>query len=137
MRAHQDYFRHQILCFRVARIAVIVAAGLVPVLASVTTTPRWTLAALGGLAAAIEAIQSLFQFQKSALNAMQTANRMERTLNKYMTAIGPYAASNDQAFPRFVKDIEAIREDADKAFFHTWEAMPSISSIRNEVEGTK
>jgi len=73
----------------------------------------------------MEGIQGLFQFRRSALDAMKTANEMERALNRYMTAIDPYQGSPTAAFPLFVADIEAMRKAADDAFLQTWQATTS------------
>jgi len=53
---------------------------------------------------------------------MKTANALERVLNKYMTSVTPYARSVSESFPVFVRDIETIRQGADEAFLHTWQA---------------
>lgn len=66
----------------------------------------------GGLAVVTEGIQGLYQFHASALNAMRTANALERVLNRYMTAVTPYDGPLARAFPVFVEDVEAIRETA-------------------------
>jgi hypothetical protein len=108
---------------------VIVTATLVPVLATVTAVPRWVLGLLGATAAIIEAVQGLFQFRRSALDAMKTANEMERTLNRYMTAIDPYQGPPEMAFPLFVRDIESIRKAADDAFLQTWQATVSPAAL--------
>jgi len=102
--------------YRAARIVVIVTAALVPVLAAVGGVPRWALGLLGATAAIMEGLQGLFQFRRSALDAMKTCNELERTLNKHITAIDPYQGSPDTAFPLFVAEIEAIRKAADDAF---------------------
>lgn len=119
IKQHSAYFRRQITRYRAARIVVIVAAALVPVLATVASVPRWTLGLLGAIAAITESIQGLFQFRRSALDAMKTSNELERVLNRYMTAVNPYQGPQDIAFPLFVADIEAIRKAADDAFLQT------------------
>jgi hypothetical protein len=116
--------------YRVARVTTIVSAALVPVLAVADQVPRWVLGILGGVAVITEGIQGLYQFRLAALNAMKTANDLERVLNKYMTAVEPYEGSSQQAFPVFVNDIEAIRANADSAFLQTWQGaeVPSETS---------
>jgi hypothetical protein len=127
------YFAKKITWYRIARIAVIVSAALVPVLAAVTVVPRWVLGIFGALAVATEGIQQLYQFQKSALHAMSTANSLERVLNKYITAVGRYKGSADQAFPLFVEDIETIRSGADKEFLQTWQASAPSSTAQTSL----
>lgn len=120
--ALQRYFTGQITRYRIARSIVIVSAALVPVLATAAQVPRWVLAAFGGLAAVIEGMQGLFQYRASALNAMRTANALERVLNKYMTSVTPYEGPDRESFSELVRNIEKIRKDADEAFLHTWQA---------------
>jgi len=127
------YFARQITRYRVARTVVIVSAALVPVLATATLVPRWVLAAFGALAAVTEGIQALYQYRTSALNAMGTANALERVLNKYMTAVAPYDGPVSQSFPVFVKDIEAIRAGTDKAFLQTWEMAEGRHTAADQV----
>ena len=116
------YFKRQITIYRVAQSTVILSAASVTVLAATAAVPRWILALFGALAAVIEGIQGLYQFRGSALNAMKGANSLERSLNKYMTAVEPYEGSTAQAFPELVGQVEAIRESTDSAFLQTWSA---------------
>jgi hypothetical protein len=125
IKQHRAYFSRQMTRYRAARIVVIVTAALVPVLAAVGGVPRWALGLLGAIAAITEGVQGLFQFRRSALDAMKTCNELERTLNRYLTAIDPYQGSPDTAFPLFVAEIEAIRKAADDAFLQTWQATAS------------
>jgi hypothetical protein len=115
--------------YRAGRGVVIVTAALIPVLATVTTVPRWVLGLFGAIAVIAEGLQGLFQFQRAALNAMKTSNDLERTLNRYMTAIDPYQGPPNVAFPLFVRDAETIREAADDAFLKIWQATVSAQPI--------
>src|SRR5262249_18752971 len=108
MRRLRGYFAKQMRWYRAMRAVLIVRAALVPVLAATGPTPRWVLGALGGAAAITEALQSLFQFRATALNAMKTANSLERVLNRYMTATPPFHEKLDKSFPMFVDEIETI-----------------------------
>jgi hypothetical protein len=130
MKLLRAYFSKQLTRYRICRSVVLISAALVPVLATATQVPRWVLAVFGALAAVVEGIQSLYQYKTSALNAMRTANALERVLNKYMTAIAPYEGPVDQAFPKFVRDIEDIRSDADKSFLQAWQGADSAVSHR-------
>lgn len=137
IRQLRTYFARQITRYRAARSIVLVSAALVPVLAAATQVPRWVLAVFGALAAITEGFQALYQYRASGLNAMRTANALERTLNKYMTAVTPYEGTVSKSFPVFVKDIEEIRADADKAFLQTWQAAEVRHSVSNEVEAAR
>ena len=130
------YFARQITRYRVARILVILSAALVPVLAAASAVPRWVLGTFGALAVATEGIQQLYQFHRSALNAMSTGNALERVLNTYMTGIGRYAGPVGQVFPLLVEDIEKIRDAADKAFLETWQAAAVLSSQKSPHQAT-
>jgi hypothetical protein len=135
IRRLQAYFARQITRYRIARTVIIISAALVPVLATATQVPRWVLAAFGALAAVTEGIRELYQLRTSALNAMRTANALERVLNKYMTAVAPYDGTISQSFPIFVRDVEAIRADTDKAFLQTWQAAEVRHTAAGEIKG--
>ena len=135
IRGLRTYFARQITRYRIARSIVIVSAALVPVLATAAEVPRWVLGGFGALAAVIEGMQGLFQYRASALNAMRTANALERVLNKYMTAVTPYEGPVIESFPVLVRDIEKIRKDADAAFLHTWQAAEIREAPAREVKG--
>jgi hypothetical protein len=131
----QAYFTRQITRYRITRAIVIVSAALVPVLATAAPVPRWVLAAFGALAAVVEGMQGLFQYRASALNAMRTANALERVLNKYMTAVAPYEGPTVTSFPVLVREIEAIRKDADETFLHTWQATEIRDTPATDAKG--
>lgn len=135
IRTLQGYFSRQITRYRIFRSIVIISAALVPVLATAAPVPRWVLAAFGALAAATEGMQGLFQFRASALNAMRTANALERVLNKYMTSVAPYQGPVNESFPVFVQEIERIRNDADEAFLHTWQAAETRDTSAGPTKG--
>ena len=130
------YFAKQINRYRAARVLVILSAALVPVLAAVSAVPRWVLGIFGALAVAAEGIQQLYQFHRSALNAMSTANALERVLNAYMTGTGRYAGSVNQVFPLLVEDVEKLRGAADKAFLETWQVAAILSSQKSLHQAT-
>lgn len=135
IRTLQRYFSRQITRYRIFRSIVIISAALVPVLATAASVPRLVLAALGALAAATEGLQGLFQFRASALNAMRTANALERVLNKYMTSVPPYDGPVERSFPAFAEEIERIRNDADEAFLHTWQAAETRDTSAGQAKG--
>jgi hypothetical protein len=119
---HSRYFVRQIRLYRYLRVVVIVAAGAVPVLATVPGVPRWTLGMLGAIAAAAEAVQQLFQYRRSALQAMVAGNDLERELRLYLIAADPYAVSDDDAaFQKLTARVERIRRRAEAAFLDTWQ----------------
>jgi len=122
----RGYFNRQLRSYRAIRAVAIVSASLVPVLATWSEFPRLGLAALGAVVALAEVFQGLFQLRKSALNAMKTTNTLERQLNKYLTGVDPYGGTQQEAFTRFARQIEAIRESADQAFFEMWQEAGAI-----------
>ena len=124
IRADTAYFNKQMTRYRLGHSTAIIAAALVSVLATATVVPRLVLGLLGAIAAVAEGIQGLFQYRRSALNAMKKCNELERVLNKYMTAIGRYGEP-DTAFRHLAEDIEEIRKAADDAFLQTWQATTS------------
>jgi hypothetical protein len=52
-----------------------------------------------------------------------------------MTAVAPYDGAPSESFPVFVKDIEAIRADTDKAFLQTWQAAEVRHTTAGEIKG--
>lgn len=116
------YFHRQLWLYRFLRVVVIVAAGAVPVLATVSGVPRWTLGVLGAIAAAAEALQQLFQLRRSALQAMDAENNLDRELRLYLIAADPYTVGDgDKAFRMLVTRVERIRQRAEAAFMDTWQ----------------
>lgn len=127
IRVLRGYFARQLTWYRTLRTVVIVSAGAVPVLAAISSVPRWTLGLLGALAVMAEGFQQLYQFRLSALNAVKTANELERELNLYLLAAPPYATIASDAFPRFAAKVEEIRREADRAILETWQrATPDV-----------
>jgi hypothetical protein len=108
---------------------VIVAAGAVPVLATVSDVPRWALGVLGAIAAAAEALQQLFQYRRSALQAMVAHNDLERELRLYLIAVDPYAVGDDDAaFRKLTARVERIRQRTEVAFLDTWQRDEQAST---------
>ena len=118
---HDKYHRIRMRAYRLSRMVVIVAAGLVPIFAAVDGIPKWVLGILGGLAAASEAVQQLYQMRQSALQAMRTGNLLAREMRMYLTASGPYStASDSDAFELLTRRVENIRQSAEILFADTW-----------------
>jgi hypothetical protein len=131
IKADTAYFSRQMRRYRLIRVVAVVAAASVPVLATATAVPRWVLGLFGAIAAVTEAVQGLFQFRRSALNAMKKCNELERVLNQYLTAIGPYREPAT-AFSTFASHVEMIRKAADDAFLQTWQATtPSLPAAEH------
>jgi Protein of unknown function (DUF4231) len=141
IRNHARYFVHQIRLYRFFRVVVVVAAGAVPVLATVSGVPRWTLGVFGAIAAASEAVQQLFQYRRSALQAMVAGNDLERELRLYLIAVDPYAEGDDDAaFRRLAVNAERIRRRAEAAFLDTWqrdERAGTGSAEASEADGPR
>jgi hypothetical protein len=118
--AQQKYFKGRLTRYRIARIVVIVPAGLVPVLTTMNAIPRYVLGILGAIAAITEALIQLYRWRDSALAAQRTANSMESQLNLYRTGAGPYNEELELAFHRFATAIENIRDGASESFAGIW-----------------
>lgn len=126
IRLLRGYFTKQLRRFRLTRGVVIVSGALVPILAAAPEVPRWILAALGGTTVVTESWAQLFQYRRSFLSAMQTANGLERQLTRYMTSIDPYGRDVPDAFERFAAKVEEIREEAEQSFYETWKDATGI-----------
>lgn len=77
------------------------------------------LGVLGGLAAATEALNQLFRWRDSSIEAFQGANSLEALLNLYVTSSGPYA-DDKVADEKFVVDAEAVRRDKYGGIVSLW-----------------
>jgi hypothetical protein len=118
------FFTKKLNQYRTARAVVIVCAAMVPILAGVDSAPRWLLGIFGGLAAIMGAVQELYQPRRTASAARKTAIALERTLNKYVSAVAPFDGPMSLAFPCFVDRIEAIRDRID---LEAWESETTSS----------
>jgi len=116
-----DYSKRQLKRHRIFRIIVITTGIAVPVLSAWPSVPRGIIALAGALTAVAEAIAQLFRYQATSTQAMTTANQLERELNRFLLAAGPYAADRD--FSVFADRVEQIREVADNAFVQTWQKV--------------
>ncbi|WP_029136780.1 DUF4231 domain-containing protein [Nakamurella lactea] len=117
----QGYMTSRLRRYRVARVVAIVAAGLVPVLATVPEIGKVWLGALGALAVVAESLIQLYRWRDSALAAMQMANAMNVQLDLFRTRTPPYDTETRQSrFSRFVLAITAIRRGAGDAFAGIW-----------------
>lgn len=133
----RGYYSQQISRHRWSRMIAYVSATLVPVLAAASAVPRWTLGVLGACSVVAGAISELYQFKKSGLVAMQTANVLERQLTRYMASIGPYGRDVPDAFERFATKVEEIREAADKAILGVWEEPTSLDGKASPRQVTR
>jgi hypothetical protein len=127
------YYSRQHRRYRTTRLVVLVSAAAVPVLAAASAVPRWVLGLLGALATVAEGVQQVFQFRLSSLNALKTANELERELNLYVMGVKEYAGARDVADSRFVERIEEIRRGADRATFETWQQTPTAVGGRKDA----
>ena len=125
----QNYAVRHLTRYRVARIIAIVSTVAIPVLTPVADVPRLMLGVLGGLAAATEAVNQLFRWRDSSIEAFQGANALEALLNLYVTSSGPYA-DDKVADEKFVVDVEAVRRDGYGGIVSLWSdtKTPSKSS---------
>jgi hypothetical protein len=132
------YSSRQQVRYRWARVVVIISAGSVPVLAAVPGAPKWLLGLVGAVAAAVAAIEQVFQLRRTSLNAMKTANELERELNRYLAGVREYAADPSEPNAQhavdshFIERVEDIRESADHALVDIWQRptthQPAISA---------
>jgi hypothetical protein len=123
----KKYFRRRMRWYRILRTIVIVATASVPVFAAIDVVPRWVLGALGAVAATAEGIQQLYQLRLSALNAMRTANDLEREWTAAFYGTGAYATAEDK-YLLFVERAEQIRREADRLFLQGWQrdSLPAV-----------
>lgn len=126
----QGYLTSRLRRYRIAKVIAIVAAGLVPVLATVPQIGKVWLGALGAIAVVAESLIQLYRWRDSALAAMQMANALNVQLDLYRTRSAPYNVETGRAlFSRFVLATTAIRRGAGDAFAGIWaeDRPPSAS----------
>ncbi len=76
--------------FKRLKVLQLVAAALVPVVASVDA-PVWVTGGLGALVVVVEGIQQLGQFQQNWMNYRSTCEALKHEKYLYLAAAGPYA----------------------------------------------
>jgi len=90
------------------RVASILAAASIPVLAAASAQPVFG-AFLGGGVVALEAIQELFQFQRNYVTFATTKEALKRERALYLASAGPYRQSNTREPDRLLAErIEAL-----------------------------
>lgn len=131
------YVSRQMRKYRIARVVAIVAAGLVPVLATVPAIGKVWLGALGALAVVAESVIQLYRWRDAALAAMQLGNALHVHLDLYRTRSAPYDTETGQArFSRFAAAITSIRRGAADAFAGIWaEDRPPSAAPGPETGG--
>jgi hypothetical protein len=78
--------------FKGLKVAQIILAALVPVLAAADAT-HWLLGALGALVLVLEGFQQLFQFQQNWNSYRSTCEALKHQKYLYLSRAGPYAAA--------------------------------------------
>ena len=116
-----------------ARVAVIVAGAVTPVLAAWSAVPRPALALTGAIAVAVGATAEVFQFQTHAVTMLHTHNALERELTRYLFQGEPYTGPD--RFALFVDRIERIRENANAASRDAWQRSGAPVSPEPPVTG--
>jgi protein-S-isoprenylcysteine O-methyltransferase Ste14 len=76
--------------FRALKVAQIVLAALIPVLAAADAT-GWVLGALGALVVVLEGLQQLFQFQQNWTSYRSTCEALKHQKYLYLAHAGPYS----------------------------------------------
>ena len=76
--------------FKVLKVAQIVLAALIPVLAAADAA-HWVLGALGALVVVLEGIQQLFQFQQNWVSYRSTCEALKHQKFLFLAGAGPYA----------------------------------------------
>jgi hypothetical protein len=90
------------------RIASILAAAAIPILAAASAEPVVS-AILGGTIVALEAIQELFQFQRNYLSFATTKEALKRERALYGALAGPYRKSRTLEPARLLAErLEAL-----------------------------
>ena len=92
--------------YRRLKITQLVAAALIPVVASVNAS-GWVTGGLGSLVVVVEGIQQLYQFQERWLACRSTGEALRREQHLYQIRAGDYATSGDA--PRLLAErVEAL-----------------------------
>lgn len=90
------------------QIGAILAAASIPIIAQFLdfSWVSMTIAVLGGVAAVIVSVVSLYQFRERWADYRTTAETLKHEKFLYLTGAGPY--ENERNFPRFVEAIELL-----------------------------
>jgi Protein of unknown function (DUF4231) len=114
--------------FKWLKYVEIVAAALIPILASFNGMPQWVAAILGGLVVVCEAVLHLNKYHENWLSYRSTAEALKHEKFLFLAHAGAYAAS---ANPRVLlaERIEALVTDENtKWISHQQEAAPAQES---------
>lgn len=76
--------------FRALKVAQIVIAAFIPVLAA-TAAKHWVFGALGAIVLVLEGIQQLFQYQQNWTSYRSTCEALRHQKYLYLAGAGPYA----------------------------------------------
>lgn len=114
-------------CFQAAAAASIVAAAAVPVIA--TAGQIWPMAALGGVASVVIALQSLFKWQENWLKFRRGHQDLEREKFLSVARSGPYASVPDEELlSLFVERVESLIADEHDEWQVVQREHPQINS---------
>ena len=96
--------------FKWLKYVEIVAAALIPILASFSGVPQWLAAILGGFVVVCEAVLHLNKYHENWLTYRSTAEALKHEKFLYLAQAGTYAGSAD---PRVLlaERIEALVSD--------------------------
>ena len=78
--------------FKALKVAQIVIAALIPVLAAGDAT-NWVLGALGAAVVVLEGVQQLFQYQQNWVSYRSTSEALKHQKYLYLSRAGPYATA--------------------------------------------
>ncbi len=103
------------------KMLILIAAGLIPFLSGckflglIGDIGSMVAGLLGVFIAVSEGLLSIHKYQENWLQYRSSAEALKREKLLYLTQVGPYA-DNQQAFPRFVQNVEDILQEDNSAW---------------------
>jgi hypothetical protein len=111
----RETYARNVRRYRLLRAMSLAAAAAVPVVASITSAPRWVIAALGAVAVFIEGINQVTRGYEQGLLQMRYFSDVVRELDDFINQIGRYADAKDDRFPVLTSRISQINVEAGTA----------------------
>jgi hypothetical protein len=109
----RETYARNVRRYRWLRAVALAAAAGVPVVASITSAPRWVLGALGAVAVFVEGVNQVTRGYEQALLQMRFFGDVSRELDDFLSHAGRYSEAD--CFSVFTKRISEIKAETGNA----------------------
>jgi hypothetical protein len=109
----RETYARNVRRYRWLRAIALAAAAAVPVVASITSAPRWVLGTLGAVAVFVEGINQAIRGYEQALLQMRFFGDVSRELDDFLNHVGRYAEAD--RFSTFTKRLSEVKAETGNA----------------------